>query len=482
MIELPFVGPSYTLKTVSVDAQSSVNLYPDLVESKNGKSTFVLRRTPGLNLKGTLNGTYATRELYQTSTSRLFGVCGNTLNEVLADNTVINHGTINSGLNPSGSTPVRMANNETQLIIVDGTNGWIFTLATNTLAIITDSDFPQMATHVDYLDGYFIVNQPDTGKFFWSDLGDGTTWNSLNFATAEGSPDNLEALIVAGRRIWLMGAQSYECFYNTGDSSATFLRFEGSFNNIGIAAKYSLAKMDKILFWLGSNDQGYGQVWRTEGFEPLKVSSSAIDEAIQSYATIEDAIGFCYQQDGNKFYQISFPLADKTWVYDLMTGLWHERSYRDSLSGLPKAHRANCQAFFNGKVYVGDRENGKLYIYDLDKYTDNGDTILCKRVTPHYWNALDRLFFGTFQIDMEVGVGISTGQGSDPKIMLENSNDGGHTFGTGIEKSIGAMGKYQTRVRWTRQGSARDRVVRVTVSDPVPLTFLNAHVTMRGEG
>jgi hypothetical protein len=165
-----------------------------------------------------------------------------------------------------------------------------------------------------------------------------------------------------------------------------------------------------------------------------------------------------------------------------MTNQWHERSYRDSSSGLPKAHRANCHAHFNGKNYVGDRENGKLYSYDLETYTDNGDTIPCKRVTPHYWNNLDRLFFGTFQIDMETGVGISTGQGSDPQIMLENSNDGGHTFGTGIEKDIGEMGKYLTRVRWTRQGSARDRVVRVTVSDPVALTFLNAHVTMRGEG
>jgi hypothetical protein len=307
LIEVPFVGPSYTLKTVSVDAQSSVNLYPDIVESSNGKSTYVLRRTPGLSLEATLNGTYATRRLYKSSNNRLFGVCGNTLNEVLTDNTVINHGTINTGSNPGTATPVTMTDNGTELILLDGTNGWIFTLSTNTLAIITDADFPQTATHVDYLDGYFIVNKPDTGQFVWSDLDDGTTWNSLNFATAEGSPDNLVALIVAGRRIWLMGAQSYEAWYNTGNSSATFLRYEGSFNGVGIAAKYSLARMDKILFWLGNNDQGSGQIWRTEGFEAVKVSSNAIDEAIQSYTTIDDAVAFCYQQDGNKFYQISFP-------------------------------------------------------------------------------------------------------------------------------------------------------------------------------
>ena len=65
--------------------------------------------------------------------------------------------------------------------------------------------------------------------------------------------------------------------------------------------------------------------------------------------------------------------------------------------------------------------------------------------------------------------------------MLENSNDGGQTFGTGQERSIGAQGKYRHRVRWTRQGASRDRVVRVTCSEPIPLTFMSAHVNLRGE-
>ena len=480
MIEVPFVGPAYGLKTVKVDSQSSVNLYPDMVQSQNSKSKYILKRTAGLKLEATLNGTQSVRGLYKTSTGRLFGVCGAVINEVLADNTVINHGSINTGLTPSSSTPVVMSDNGLQLILLDGTNGWILTLDTNVLTLIGDPDFPQTATHVAYLDGIFIVNVPNTGKFQWSDIDNGLAWDSLNFASAEGSPDNLEALVVAGRRIWLMGAESWESWYNTGDSSANFARYEGSLNNVGIAAKYSLARMDKMLFWLGANDQGHGQVFRTQGFESVKVSTDAIDEAIQSYSKLDDAIGFCYQQDGNKFYQLSFPLAEKTWVYDLTVGQWHEKSYRTT-SGNNKAHRANCQAFFNGKTYVGDRENSKLYSFDRDTYTDNGDTIICTRITPPYWNALDRLFFTRFQLDVQTGVGLSTGQGSDPQIMLENSNDGGHTFGTGEERSLGKMGEYTHRVEWTRQGSSRERVVRITCSEPVPLTFLSAHIEL-GDG
>lgn len=478
MIEIPFVGPSYTLKNLSVDAQNSFNCYPDLVQSKDGKSQFVLRRTPGLTLRTTLNGTQSTRGLYKTSTGRLFGVCGAVLNEVLADNTVLNHGSINSGLTPNSSTPISMSDNGTQLIIVDGVTGFIFTLATNTLAAITDMDFPHTATHVDFVDSYFIVNIPDTGRFQWSALDDGTSWNGLDFATAEGSPDNLEGLIVSRRRLLLLGSQSNETWTSTGTSSV-FARQQGTLNDIGTAAKYSIAKDEKAVYWLGNNDAGHGQVWMQQGFESVKISTPAIDEAIQGYSKIDDAIGFCYQQDGNEFYQLTFPFAEKTWVYDGSTRLWHERSYRKASTGVPEQHRANCQAFFSGKVYIGDRENGKLYTYETDVYTDNGDTIKVQRTTPHYWNSLDRIFFGAFQLDIETGVGLSTGQGSAPVIYLENSNDGGHTFEGEQEESLGALGKYLTRVRWERQGSSRDRVVRVTVSDPVSLTFLNAHVEVK---
>lgn len=478
MISVPFVGPSYGLKSISVDSQSSVNLYPDPLGGKDSKSQYVLQRTPGLKLEATLNGTQSVRGLYKTSTGRLFGQCGAVFNEILADNTVINHGSINTGGNPNNSTTVKMSDNGEQLILLDGTNGWIFTLGTNTLTLITDEDFPQMATHVDYLDGYFIVNVPDSGRFQWSALDNGFSWDTLDFATAEGSPDNLVSLIVAGRKLWLMGEQSWEAWFNTGDSNAAFRRYDGSLNNMGIAAKYSLSRMDKNIFWLGANDIGQGQVFMNQGYTSAKVSTFAIDEAIQSYSKIDDAIGFCYQQNGNKFYQLSFPLEQKTWVFDLTVGEWHERSYRNSSTGLPEAHRANCQAFFNGKVYVGDRINGKLYSYDSDTYTDNGDIILLSRTSPPYWNNLDRLFFTRFQLDIDVGVGLSTGQGSNPKIMLENSNDGGHTFGTGEERTLGAMGEYNHRVFWTRQGSSRARVARITYSEPTKFTILNAFIEL----
>ena len=473
---MPFVGQAYSLKSVNVDAQRCVNLYPDPVQGGNSKSDVVLKNTAGLTLKATLNGTRSVRGLYQTSTSRFFGICGAVLNEILPDHTVINHGSISTGIAAGTDTTVGMVDNGAELIIVDGTNGWIFDLNTDTLTVISDTDFPQNATHVTYLDGYFIVNKPETGRFYWSDVDDGFTWNSLNFATSEGSPDNLISLVELGRNLWLMGSHTYEVFYNTGDSSDTFLRIEGTKTDIGIGAKYSLAKMDESIYWLGANDAGHGQIWMNQGYEPIKISTNAIDEVIQSYSIITNATAFCYQQDGNKFYQISFPTPQKTWVYDLTTRMWHEKSYRNPTTGAEEAHRAQSQAFFNGNIYVGDRANGKLYTYDLDVYTDNGDIILRNRTSPHYWGNLERVFYSSFQVDMETGVGLSTGQGSDPVMLLESSNDGGHTFGTGRTAEIGKQGAYRTRLKWNRLGASRDRIFRLTTSDAIPITILNAHI------
>lgn len=475
MISVPFVGPSYEIESINVDAQRCINLYPIIVDNQDPKTKFYLRRSPGLKLFTTLNGPQSVRGLYKSSIGRFFGVCGNLLNEILADGTVNTIGTLSTGETPASSTAVTMSDNGLQLIVVDGQAGYVFDFATNTFSTITDAGFPNGTTHIDFLDGFFICNVTGTGKFQWSDLDDGLSWPALNFATAEGSPDTLEALIVSGRRIWLLGSQSYEAWYNAGPPS-TFLRFEGSFKNIGIAAKYSLARMNDINFWLGSNDQGHGQVWLVKGFDPQKVSTRAIDFAIQGYEKIDDAIGFCYQQEGSSFYQLSFPTANKTWVYDMSTSLWHEKSYRQPITGDAERHRAGTQAFFNGTNYVGDHLDGKLYELDLKTYSDNGDMMILNRRSPHYWNNLDRVYYAKFELDIETGVGLSTGQGSDPKITLTNSNDGGHNFGVEQIRKLGKQGNYRTRVIWNRQGASRDRVVDVTISDPIPVTILNAFV------
>jgi hypothetical protein len=83
----------------------------------------------------------------------------------------------------------------------------------------------------------------------------------------------------------------------------------------------------------------------------------------------------------------------------------------------------------------------------------------------------------SFQLDMEVGVGLDgTTQGTDPQVMLQWSDDGGHTWSNERWADIGKIGKRRTRVIWRRLGSSRDRVYRVMVSDPIKVVLIGAEL------
>ena len=79
---------------------------------------------------------------------------------------------------------------------------------------------------------------------------------------------------------------------------------------------------------------------------------------------------------------------------------------------------------------------------------------------------------------METGIGLATGQGSDPQVMLRWSDDGGETWSNEHWRSAGKIGVYKARVLWNRLGSSRDRVYEITMSDPVPWRIIDAMIRM----
>ena len=169
------------------------------------------------------------------------------------------------------------------------------------------------------------------------------------------------------------------------------------------------------------------------GYLPKRISNHAVEQAIQGYSTISDARAFTYQENGHEFYCITFPSATvgngsgATWVYDAVTDMWHKRAYRDNFNNLNR-HRPNCAAEFGNLLVVGDFQNGNLYSYSLQNYTDNGQPIWRMRRAPHITDDLKRVFYEQLQIQFQPGVGIQSGQGSTPKAMLRWSDDGGFTW------------------------------------------------------
>jgi hypothetical protein len=415
-LKTPILGGSYVARSINAADNRMVNLFAEAVpEGSGGKEAGFLLRCPGLRLlatvgDGPIRGLWVTNGIaYVVSGSEFYSLNTSWVATLIGS--------------VSGSGPVSMADNGTQIFIACNPLSYIYNVSTLVFAQITDVDFPG-AGSVGYLDGYFVFNEPDSQKFWVTSLLDGTSVDPLDFASAEGYPDNVIALIVDHREIFLFGTTSVEVWYDAGTPDFPLARIQGAFMEVGCEAAYSVAKLDNSVFWLGSDARGRGIVYRANGYTPARVSTNAVEYAIQSYGSISDAIGYTYQQDGHPFYVLIFPSAEATWVYDVSTQLWHERAGFES--GQFVRHRSNCQMSFNDEVVVGDYEDGRLYAFDLDVYADDDQIqkwLRSWRALPTGQNNLKRTAHHSLQLDAETGVGLNAYPAYDGEDLATESGN-----------------------------------------------------------
>jgi hypothetical protein len=339
----------------------------------------------------------------------------------------------------------------------------------------TDGAFEGGGT-VDITDNYFIYNKPDSQLWAASDLLSPIT-DPLSFASKDGSPDDLVALIVDRREVYLLGEMSSEVWIDSGGVPFPFTRIPGTSTQQGIAAQWSCARMGNSFAYVSKNNRGEAMIVRMNGYFPERISTHAVETTLVNQ-NVSDALAWTYKLEGHEVYVVTFPSIGEnglTWAFDNTTGLWHKWLYRNNQNQFER-HRGNCCAFFNQQVLVGDYENGKIYQVAREFYTDDGQPIRRIRRAPHITSDLQRQYFHELQIQFQPGVGLSTGQGKDPQAMLRWSNDGGSTWSNEYWTSIGKQGKYQNRAIWRRLGWSRDKVFEVSVSDPVKAVIISANL------
>lgn len=503
-MKTPILGSSYVARSTNAADSRMVNLFPELI-AEGGKEAAFLQRTPGLRLLATI-GDGPIRGLWAFG-GYGYAVSGSKLYKITSAYVVTELGTV------SGTGPVSMSDNGQQLFVACNGPSFIYNAGTGVFQQITDPDFPGAVT-VGYLDGYFVFNEPNSQKVWVTSLLEGTQVDALDFASAEGSPDGMVSLIIDHREAWLFGTNSVEVWYDAGNADFPLARIQGAFNEIGCAAAYSVAKLDNGLFWLGADARGSGIVYRANGYTGQRISTHAVEWQIQQYGDISDAIAYTYQQDGHAFYVLIFPSANTTWVYDVSTQAWHERAGFDN--GQFTRHRSNCQMSFNNEIIVGDYQNGNIYAFDMNVYSDNTATqkwLRSWRALPTGQNNLTRSAQHSLQFDCESGVGLDgndfytplnaldtetgldllaengttilvsilTVQGTDPQVMLRWSDDGGHTWSNEHWRSMGKIGETGRRVIWRRLGMTqklRDRVYEVSGTDPVKIAIMGAELQL----
>lgn len=366
-----FIGGSETVRSRNVNAEQTINWYPEGVGGTPKASPWLAPTpcvTPFVGL-----GDGPVRALFHMD-GRTFAVSGTSLYEVFANHTATLRGTATADGRPA--TISSNGSNGNQLFITSGGVGYIYNLTTNLVAPVTTNAEPvQMGC---FSDGYFLALQRDSNRFTYSALEDGTSWDALDFNTISTVSDQVVTMIESHRDIWLLGSQSSSVWSNTGDADNPYQPIPGVKIEQGSAAPFAAVNLDNTLYWLGGNVQGSRVVYRAKGYTPERISTHAVEYALNHYPRVNDAIAWAYQDEGHSFYCLLLPtptprqsgIAWTTWVYDVATDKWHERAVWDDvdLRWLPHYGRCHCYAF--GKNLIGDRASGIIYEYSLDLTQD----------------------------------------------------------------------------------------------------------------
>jgi hypothetical protein len=370
-----FIGGSQTVRSRTANAEQTINFY---VESVGGtpKVPSWMPGTPCIhpfaNLgNGPIRATFA-------QDGRAWAVSGASFYEVFASGNATIRGTAVADGRPA--TISSNGANGHQLFVTSGGIGYIYDLITNAINPVTTNAEPvQMGA---FSDGYFLALKRGSNQFNISNLYDGLIWDALDVFQVSTVADQVVTMIENHREIVLLGSQTSSVWGNSG-GDPVYEPIGGVKIDQGSAAPFSAVTLDNTVYWLGGNDKGNRVVYRLKGYTPERISDHGVEFALNQYPRVYDAIAWAYQDEGHSFFVLYLPTAPPrnamgvhwtTWVYDVATGLWHERAVWDEtrLRWLP--HYGRCHMFAFDKHLIGDRSSGAIYEYSM-KYQQDTETV-----------------------------------------------------------------------------------------------------------
>ena len=381
------------------------------------------------------------------------------------------------GSNIGGTDLVSMSDNGFQLCIVSGEAGLGWILDTNPQSAtfgfqqITDPAF-YPANTVSFFDGYFIFDRIGTNEFFLSNLYDGTTYNALDFASAESQPDFVTGTIQNLQLLFVICQEHLELWYDAGAFPFPFARYTGAGISYGCISPKTIIRQDGAIFFLGTDKVFY----RLQSTVPIRTSTHSAEHIIAQDGDITKAYCFTFTLEGHKMIGLTLPVSKRTLMFDISTGRWHDRESWDQNNASLGIWRATTAFRAFNETYIGDAFNGNVNLLDWTVYTELGNTIRGLAYSIPYHQDRKRLFMSRFELDIQAGVGTPSGVGSDPQIQLGWSVDGAQTFQPlQFWRSMGKIGQYLQRLRWLRMGNARQFVFVISCTDPVPRVIIAAH-------
>lgn len=467
---LPLPLGSYLSEVLPLSAQRVINWIPVVSESEALSPNSLVQRAGLSDFSGT--NEKQCRGLHVVA-GVLFSVNGNALFKISSTGVATNLGYI------SGSNRVVMADNGTTLVIVvPGGNS--YTWDGVTLTAISDPDF-QTSDTVTFYRGFFVFTATDGQQLFVSNLNQPLVFDALDFGSAEGDPDRIVTQILNNDELTVLGEETSEVFKLTGGAGFPLTIIPGAFGQKGAHSKYGTVAFDNTFLFIGGGENEKSAVWRkTSSSNSVKISDNATDSLIQEFTAEEIAESFwtTYTQKGQLIAALtinSSRIPSRTFVYNgTASALSGKSVWFEFQTGVKdRAWRVNAIVRAYGEFIVGDSVNGMIGKLDNKKYNDYGEDIFRQMSSQAFNQGGIDTFAGEFEATFESGVGLTDGQGSNPVVRMDFSNDGGRTFKNETKRKIGKIGEYGHRTIWQRQGRFPvSRVIRLTITDQVKANLI----------
>jgi hypothetical protein len=367
---------------------------------------------------------------------------------------------------------VGIIDNGTEIMFVDGVDGWILNTNTSLFTQISFG-FPISPSDVAILGNRFIVINKDTRLLYYSAQNDGLSWNALDFFQME-TTDIAVAVRVLGGKLYIIGKKVTEPWYDAGTFPLPYAP-QQPFFDIGTVSPGCVVNKFGILVWLSRTDSGIGSVVATTGGIPQKISNDSIDTAFDSYSDVSDAQAYFYRNEiGHTMYVINLTIANASWMRDFNTQKWFKLESEGR-----NRHLGNAYLYLNSKHYVLDYEEPKMYEMSIEYGDDAGKTIE-RRIVSQNFLFDNPVSLNELKLFLRQGTGTATGNDSDPKVEFRMSWDGGFSYGNELSAPIGKIGKKLQDTEFYSLGISDSYVFEIIHYNKTTLIFLGAKGNLGG--